>query len=65
MSYYVPDYKLDPPEDKVFCECDACGQEIYEGGTYYDIDGDNIHDDCFELYFHQNQKIAGEGEFFE
>ena len=41
MAYYnsVPDYMLDPPEDKrrVVYKCAICGWEIYEGDTYYEI----------------------------
>lgn len=40
MSYFdVPDYRLDPPEDKrkrVY-RCAICGDDILEGDDYYDI----------------------------
>lgn len=46
MFGYVPEPPLDPPEDKVFAMCDHCGGEIYDGETYYDIDGEYVHVDC-------------------
>lgn len=58
--YYVPDKHLEPPEDIVFCLCDACGEDIYVGDMYYKIDNENIHDDCLGLHFHQHEEIAGE-----
>ena len=55
MAYYEPEPRLDPPEDVIFAECDHCGGEIYEGETYYEIDGQYIHEDCLrdfaEKYF--------------
>ena len=50
MPDRLPEYHLDPPEDRIFAVCDQCGGEIYEGETYYDIEGDYIHEDCFEEY---------------
>ena len=49
----VPDYHLDPPEDRVFAMCDYCGREIYEGEEYYEIEGDRIHEDCFDEYIRE------------
>ena len=35
----LPDYNLEPPEDKrrVACSCAICDEDIYEGDDYYDI----------------------------
>lgn len=47
MSYEtVPEPPVEPPEDVIFAYCDYCGGEIYEGETYYAIDGENICTDC-------------------
>lgn len=46
----IPERPLEPPEDKVFCYCDYCGGEIYEGEDIYEIDGDIIHEDCLLDY---------------
>ena len=43
---YEPEPRLEPPEDVIFAHCDRCGGEIYEGDTYYAIDGQNICVDC-------------------
>ncbi len=45
---YVPEPRLDPPEDKICGYCDFCGGEIYEGESIYLIDGQRIHEDCLE-----------------
>lgn len=42
-------------EAKVFCYCDYCGDAIYEGEDYYEIDGCAIHSDCI----HHFSKTAG------
>ena len=42
----IPEPRFDPPEPKVFGYCQHCGGEIYEGETYYNIDGQIIHEDC-------------------
>ena len=42
----IPERPLDPPEDVVVVHCDYCGGEIYEGETYYAIDGKAICTDC-------------------
>lgn len=49
----VPDYRLDPPEDKrkrVY-SCAICGEDILEGDDYYNIPGygiccESCIDDC-------------------
>lgn len=43
---YEPEPRLEPPEDVIFAHCDRCGGEIYEGDTYYAVDGQNICVDC-------------------
>ena len=44
--------------------CKSCGQEIYFGEEYRDMDGDSLHDeiDCIKQYVeeHSTKKIAGE-----
>ena len=48
----------------VMSNCESCGQEIYFGEEYRDIDGDYIHDetDCIKQYVHSHfiKKVAGE-----
>ena len=48
MSYVEPIYseRLDPPEARLFGHCDWCGDEIWEGYDYYDINGDIVCCDC-------------------
>ncbi|MES1052155.1 hypothetical protein FOA24_23545 [Bacillus thuringiensis] len=44
--------------------CKSCGQEIYFGEEYRDMDGDSIHDEteCIKQYIesHSIKKVAGE-----
>lgn len=41
---------LEPPEPSVVCECDVCGQDIYDCETYWDIEGDIVCSDCLRDY---------------
>lgn len=45
---------IEPPEDKVFCQCDKCGGDIYVGEDYFDFYGDIICDDCKDSYIKEN-----------
>ena len=63
MRDYEPrERALEPKEPVVFCTCDECGQDIYEGEEYWVIDGCTVCDDCLrafaEDYFWQNKRIA-------
>jgi len=69
MRNEIKDYdkwKLHTPDNDlvVFCHCDSCGGEIYEGEEYLEIDGDNIHEDCFDEYSKEAlspvRRVAGE-----
>jgi hypothetical protein len=59
-------WKTRTPDDdlKVFCSCEWCGGEIYVGEEYIEVQGDNIHDDCFSEYAEEHldpiRKIAGD-----
>lgn len=59
-------WKLRTPDDdlKVYCHCDHCRDEIYFGETYYRIEGDDIHEECFYEYcihsFSPIHRVAGE-----
>ena len=33
-------------EAEVIGKCEHCGDDIYEGEDYYDIEGEIIHEDC-------------------
>lgn len=48
----------------VMSNCKSCGQEIYFGEEYRDMDGDSLHDEteCIKQYVevHSTKKIAGE-----
>lgn len=48
----MPNHLLEPDFERVFGLCSHCGMEIYEGETYYDIEGEHIHEDCFSDYLH-------------
>jgi hypothetical protein len=69
MSNEIPNYdkwKLASGRDdeRVFCECEHCGGEIYEGEEYLEVDDCNIHEDCFDdfakEYLDPKTKVAGE-----
>ena len=59
-------WKLKSPwdDEKVFCNCEHCEEEIYEGEEYFEVDGAKIHEDCFNEYAYEilspNRKVAGE-----
>lgn len=42
----IPERPLEPPEDKIYGYCAHCGGEIYEGEEIYEIDGEEVHEDC-------------------
>jgi len=50
------DYRYEQPNAKVFCECDWCGDPIYEGDVYYIFEGMNICIGCMT----ECRRIAGE-----
>lgn len=60
--HHLPDYKLDPPEDeeKVYCRCDECEEDIYFGEEIYVIDGFTIHYDCLRDFMNDDLQIAEE-----
>ena len=43
---------VDPQEQKVFCQCEECGGEIYVGEecNYDEETGSYIHEDCLNNY---------------
>lgn len=59
---FTPEPRLEPPEPVVFAECGCCGGEIYEGETFFDIDGEYIHEDCLhdfaDEYFADRKREA-------
>lgn len=48
--YYVPDYKIEPPETeaKVVCRCCECKKNLYEGEDAYRIGDKFFCEDCVE-----------------
>ncbi len=36
----------EPPEPDIFATCHQCCGEIYDGESYYEIDGKYIHIEC-------------------
>lgn len=61
-------WKLKSPwdDEKVFCHCEHCDSEIYEGEEYMEVDDANVHEDCFNDYAYEVlnpiKKIAGEDD---
>ena len=49
---------LDPPEPTVALYCDNCGNEIYVGEDYWDINGDRICRDCLDDWLDRCKKEA-------
>ncbi len=54
MLEYFPESQ----QRKIHSECYQCGNEIYIGDDYYDLDGRDIHEDCIEDYLASKKKIA-------
>lgn len=42
-GWIVNDYES---EDKEYCTCEWCGEPIYIGDIYYDLNGDKVCEDC-------------------
>lgn len=46
--------------------CEQCGKRIYQGDTYYEIDGKPVCIDCVVEYLEENcMRSDEEGEFYE
>lgn len=45
--------------DSRFATCDQCGETIYAGQDYYEIDCDIICIDCIDDYIRSCKKTAG------
>ena len=60
---------LEPPEPSVWCECDVCGLDIYEGEEFWCIDETNVCNDCLrtfaEEYFENCREVAQKAKNFE
>lgn len=48
LPYYVPDYRLEPDEDRPVLHCDNCSAGIYINEEYYNIDAFTLCERCVE-----------------
>lgn len=48
------------PEIEPYCQCDMCGEPIYDGEDYWDINGDIVCEDCLLEYMQCFKRTAGE-----
>ena len=46
-----------PENDEVYDCCDECGNPIYDGDSYYEIDGRFICDDCMQDKYKRTMNI--------
>ncbi len=47
MFRHYPEPRMDPPEEEnPVYTCEWCGESIYEGETYAEIDGRYYHESC-------------------
>ena len=56
-------YGNDMSEEKLFHECAGCGDDIYYGDEYYEIDDKIVCEDCigeylYEVYAPEHRKVA-------
>lgn len=56
----IPERPMVPPEDKVFCQCEKCGGDIYVGEDYYDFDGDVVCEECHRDYVKEHFRRCAE-----
>lgn len=42
------EYRYEAPKAKIANKCDICGEDIYEGETYYEIFDENICENCIK-----------------
>lgn len=43
-------WKTTPPEPDVYCTCDFCGDDIYDGEDFVKAGSDKVHEECFDDY---------------
>lgn len=48
------------PMAKPFCQCDFCGEDIYEGEDFYDFDGDIVCENCERDYVKEHFRRCAE-----
>ena len=67
---FEPERPLEPPEPEALLTCDHCGEVIYEGDEYFQIDLDHQHigyytvvycRPCAEEWLERRKKIARRG----
>ena len=56
-------YGNDASEEKLFHECDGCGDDIYYGDEYYEIGDEIVCEDCigeylYDAYAPEHRKVA-------
>lgn len=42
----ISDAYYEPPEARLFANCDWCGDEIFEGDDYYELNGEKVCCEC-------------------
>ena len=56
---------MDPPEPDVAFHCDCCGEEIYVGEDYYEIEDVRICKECLIEWMDKYYKKEAEAEEYE
>ena len=52
------DFEDDTPVDVVFDICAECGEPIFEGDDYYELDA-RVHEECLKDFLEDSLRIAG------
>ena len=53
-------YFNSPPSIEDSITCDRCGMRIYIGDEFYDVDGSNLCEECFDDITRKWRRIHGD-----
>ena len=59
------DWKLNPPEPKESpFKCTCCGESLYPGDPYWNIEGEHYCSDCTEEWLNEQKSEVTEEQFY-
>ena len=50
--------KHDPQEQQPVFQCEHCGKDMYENEEYYEYEGENLCEDCFDIQQLEDKLVA-------
>jgi len=59
------DWKTSPPEPRESAfKCTCCGESLYPGDFYWDIEGEHYCTECAEEWFSDQKTVVTEEQFY-